>query len=139
MTSLQLLCGSAHRDPVCPSSEMRCMCCSIPHIHNSLAVLQRQAITDNPEWAFQRRRSRATAERSRASLADQSARAGSKSPQLCQHSLATLPYHLHQVASVILTHLSGVAPLMLCGLVLVFPMSCLLLPAGLVLHHPCIC
>ena len=43
----------------------RCMC------------LQRQAITDNPEWAFQRRRSRATAERSRASLADQGARAGS--------------------------------------------------------------
>ena len=39
--------------------------------------LQRQAITDNPEWAFQRRRSRATAERSRASLADQGARAGS--------------------------------------------------------------
>ena len=39
--------------------------------------LQRQAITDNPEWAFQRRRSRATAERSRASLADQGARASS--------------------------------------------------------------
>ena len=38
--------------------------------------MQRQGITDNPEWAFQRRRSRATAERSRASLADYSARAG---------------------------------------------------------------
>ena len=42
----------------------------------ALPCLQRQAITDNPEWALQRRRSRATAERSRASLADQSARAG---------------------------------------------------------------
>ncbi|CAL5218572.1 g265 [Coccomyxa viridis] len=38
-------------------------------------AFERQAITDNPEWALQRRRSRATAERSRASLADQSARA----------------------------------------------------------------
>lgn len=55
------------------------MCCASLVIERlKLICLQRQAITDNPEWALQRRRSRATAERSRASLADQSARAGER-------------------------------------------------------------
>ena len=68
--------------PPCASAALSgCVCthavhmCS-PCLRAVFSCLQRQAITDNPEWAFQRRRSRATAERSRASLADHSARAG---------------------------------------------------------------